>query len=551
MPSNNDEAMAAAMQEKYRLEFMQRQARKNARARATAPPSDDHGNAELAGPVPSESESIMFENDKRSSLEPNIYIPSSDQEREDAALARKLAESGEDADLRLAQQLQDEEMAYQLSQQEQAPPAVPPSTPSWISQSQTNAFRDARGSSCLEGVVEDDDMVMARQVAQEAEDADLARQYTTYEQEQAASPQQMQWMSSRQTTRQRFFGRVLPIICSVIAITVPLLFIFDVFNTENVPGLDFNWDDFDENDPFDGRDVDAVDPETAASWANSGSGLTLEVLNALEDKWQTTFQTALVNWDNGSPDALTLVTQRIDYEFDCNSVNNKLKVCNGNYGDTGWRGLNEVSITVRDGTIFASSAKMNEQYLTFANADQRLYTMCHEIGHGFGLPHWDEDFFNKDLGNCMDYTKRPQDNKTPDTSNFEFLAKLYGTKDGYVDVDVDADTTAATTSTTADTNTAGGTRNRLRRAQLADAPTNIMGDTEWLQLQPVYKQAMREFYANHEDDAQRRLEDAASADEIVYYSNSTSRLLYANDYLESHEIKLSEDIVVHVHFLLA
>jgi hypothetical protein len=47
---------------------------------------------------------------------------------------------------------------------------------------------------------------------------------------------------------------------------------------------------------------------------------------------------------------------------------------------------------------------MNEFYLLTESDDQKLYTMCHEMGHGFGLPHWDEDFFNKDMGTCMDYT---------------------------------------------------------------------------------------------------------------------------------------------------
>lgn len=51
---------------------------------------------------------------------------------------------------------------------------------------------------------------------------------------------------------------------------------------------------------------------------------------------------------------------------------------------------------------------------------------CHEIGHGFGLSHTDESFWNRDLGNCMDYTNNPGANMHPDTSNFEFLAEMYG-----------------------------------------------------------------------------------------------------------------------------
>jgi hypothetical protein len=419
--------------------------------------------------------------------------------------------------------------------------------------------------------VEDDDMKMARQVAQEAEDEEMARRYTTYEQE-SASREQAQYMATnnnnprQQPQRKGFFGRALPLVCCAVAITIPLLFVFGVFNSDNVPGLDFNWDDFVDNDPYNGQVVDRTNPKATSSWNNQGKGLTLEVLNALEDNWQTSFQTALINWDNGTPDALTLVTQRIPYEFDCRAVNGKLKVCNGNYGNTRWKGLNEISI--QGSIIRSSTAKMNEYYLTSSNDDARLYTMCHEIGHGFGLPHWDEDFFNQDLGNCMDYTNRPQDNKTPDTSNFEFLAELYGTKDGYVSPgeDTDTDTTTppgGTSSSTATADPAGGKGNekgsggpRGRTLSLvqetADAaadPSIVTDKIEWEQLQPVYQQAMREFYANHEYyHAQDHSVVVEDEEERVY---SNSRLLYATDYLESHEIQVSENVVVHVHFLLA
>jgi hypothetical protein len=76
--------------------------------------------------------------------------------------------------------------------------------------------------------------------------------------------------------------------------------------------------------------------------------------------------------------------------------------------------------------IVASTAKLNEYYLNYEDDAQKLYTACHELGHGFGLPHWDENFFNKDLGNCMDYTQNPEQSYKPDESNFLYLAQLYG-----------------------------------------------------------------------------------------------------------------------------
>jgi hypothetical protein len=70
---------------------------------------------------------------------------------------------------------------------------------------------------------------------------------------------------------------------------------------------------------------------------------------------------------------------------------------------------------------------MNEYYLLNADDFERQYTMCHEIGHGFGLPHTDESFTNPSLGNCMDYTHTPSENLHPDESNYNRLTSLYGT----------------------------------------------------------------------------------------------------------------------------
>lgn len=174
------------------------------------------------------------------------------------------------------------------------------------------------------------------------------------------------------------------------------------------------------NDPY-------LSDNSTSRWNNGGrqNGLRLELVNACDDSWQVEFHKVVYDWDNGDPDALTLTTTRVDVDHSCSPMDGVMKVCNGNYGETGWLGINMIISNERTG-IRNSVAKMNEYYLKNAGEAARQYTMCHEIGHGFGLPHTDENFDNTDLGNCLDYTRHPEHNLHPDYSNFARLESLYG-----------------------------------------------------------------------------------------------------------------------------
>lgn len=138
-------------------------------------------------------------------------------------------------------------------------------------------------------------------------------------------------------------------------------------------------EEFAEEDPFAQKGPDEVN-----KWKSGNNGLELEVLNALDDLWFPFFYTAVSEWDSGSPDAVNLKTVRVATDSDCSTVAGVLKVCNGNYGETTWRGINKLWLENED--IYASAARMNEFYFQGEDVDQRQYTMCHEIGHGLGLP---------------------------------------------------------------------------------------------------------------------------------------------------------------------
>lgn len=185
------------------------------------------------------------------------------------------------------------------------------------------------------------------------------------------------------------------------------------------------WDE----DPF-------VGDNTTNLWrgyTKGSGGLTLELWNALDESWQEEYVEALDDWNNWCDvKVLDLSSKDVDVDNACTEVDGVMKVCNGNYGETGWLGINEVLKTVPDGIIQWSRAKMNEHYLLNADYDERLYTMCHEMGHGYGLPHTDENFNNKDQGNCLDYTNRPSNNLRPGKANCDRLLGMYGSVDGTI-----------------------------------------------------------------------------------------------------------------------
>ena len=97
----------------------------------------------------------------------------------------------------------------------------------------------------------------------------------------------------------------------------------------------------------------------------------------------TYFNEAVNDWDSGSPDLLTLTSSVAGYDPGCSAIDGAMKVCNNDYGDTGWYGVNE--ILAIDLMIVSSVAKMNDYYFPADGTEmpeRRQYTMCHEIGHG-------------------------------------------------------------------------------------------------------------------------------------------------------------------------
>lgn len=213
------------------------------------------------------------------------------------------------------------------------------------------------------------DVELAMRLAQEERDAALAQQLERSEQEIASrtatraapsGPMRRPW------TCRRVAGLVIPLVLIAGAAVVIMLMVAGRGDLSGVPNI------FDD-DPFAGN------PDDASRWRNNGEGLRLEVVNALQEQWWNNFNIAMDEWDAGTPDALQLSRSTAEYDYNCKPIQNKMKVCNGDYGDTRWKGINQVLLS--GGWIISSTAKLNEFYLAGASEAQRQYTTCHEIGN--------------------------------------------------------------------------------------------------------------------------------------------------------------------------
>jgi hypothetical protein len=73
---------------------------------------------------------------------------------------------------------------------------------------------------------------------------------------------------------------------------------------------------------------DLEDPRTGEKvpvWNNNGvGGLKLDLVNALDDSWQVMFALATADWEFGNPDSLTLTTEQVAHEIECDPVDGKI-----------------------------------------------------------------------------------------------------------------------------------------------------------------------------------------------------------------------------------
>src|SRR5512144_2970387 len=140
-------------------------------------------------------------------------------------------------------------------------------------------------------------------------------------------------------------------------------------------------------------------------WARTANPFTLDLGDNLSGPWDSVLGTASSDWRKSTVLDTAVVPGLASSVKNCRPPSGRVEVCNATYGNNGWLGL--ASIWLSGLHITRGYVKVNDTYFntsTYNTTPWRNLVMCQEVGHTFGLDHQDENFYNANLGTCMDYT---------------------------------------------------------------------------------------------------------------------------------------------------
>jgi len=160
-------------------------------------------------------------------------------------------------------------------------------------------------------------------------------------------------------------------------------------------------------------------------WSISQAPLELSIVDNVSGPWDSVLDTAIGDWNASSVLSLTKAPGSGSTR-NCKADAGTIKVCNDSYGYTGWLGIAQIWLSGEH--ITQSVTKLNDSYFnstTYNTTPWRNLVTCQEIGHGFGLAHQDEDFYNANLDTCMDYTNNPESNQHPNDHDYQMLEQIY------------------------------------------------------------------------------------------------------------------------------
>ena len=172
-------------------------------------------------------------------------------------------------------------------------------------------------------------------------------------------------------------------------------------------------------------------------WARTSNPFTIKLGDNVSGTWDQYLLTASNDWSQSTVMDTTVVAGGTGGARRCPATLGRVEVCNDKYGQNGWLGI--ASIWANGTHITQGTVKLNDTYFNMAKyntPEWRQMVVCQEVGHTFGLDHQDENFSNRNLGTCMDYTNAPQGgiyngfdygpaNVSPNQHDFDQLITIY------------------------------------------------------------------------------------------------------------------------------
>lgn len=180
-------------------------------------------------------------------------------------------------------------------------------------------------------------------------------------------------------------------------------------------------------------------------WARSSTStvLRLTVLDSVTSAWDSNLSAANADWNRSTvfENTISVSDSSAATRSSCPSSSGRVRVCNYTYGQNGWLGLAQISLSGGKHIAWGTT-KVNDSY-SMSSAGKR-HVMCQEIGHDFGLDH---QFTN--AGSCMDYAGQDDPSYvSPNSHDYSQLQSIYNHGDGAAPTGSDASTTTIVTGTT-------------------------------------------------------------------------------------------------------
>jgi hypothetical protein len=158
-------------------------------------------------------------------------------------------------------------------------------------------------------------------------------------------------------------------------------------------------------------------------WPFHKTPVTISFGDNLSGPWEGYLQTAIKQW-NKSDVVRAKSSRGATNPAQCDKQDGTVQVCDSTYGTSvGWLGL--TTLDFNGDKIYAATIKINDSFFDQRQYDDpvaKRHTMCHEMGHAFGLDH-------VNTRSCMnDSDQAIFTNDQPINRDFKTLDQIYSKK---------------------------------------------------------------------------------------------------------------------------